>query len=398
MTPADPKMSHEPPAVARPLRRVVLVSNLVMHYRVSVYNYLHRRFAEHGWEWRVLTNEVESQNGVAPHFPLEVIPFDFRAYRRRLHELQPDAVILFLHLKDRLLWPLIHWLKLAGIPFANWTKTRNLDDPDNLLKNVLFDYVNGLSNSLILYSGDLRRYLSEAGKRKAFVANNTINHEAFPAVTESKEEIKRSLDIPFRKVVLFVGRMGEGGRKRVDALIEIFRDIGDRDAGLVIVGSGMKPEWAARMNPATTRYLGEIHDPENRGIARVFSMADLCVIPGHVGLGLNQAFFYGLPVVTMEGRQPPEIGYLHPGRNGYIVPTGALDALRQRILELLDDDARRVQFSTAAREDFLRDASIEGMFQGFAQCVEFISRKPATVAVKATSSAPAPPSLLPEPS
>lgn len=357
-----------------PVRRVLLISNTVMHYRVSVYNYLHRRFAEHGWEWYVLTDKIQPQNRLPPEFKIEVIPFKFSLYRRRIRELQPDAVILFLHLKDLVIWPLIHWLKWSGIPFASWTKTKNLDDPDNRLKNMAFYYVNSMSDGLILYAGDLSRFLSERQKKKAFTANNTINHDALPAVTESREEIKRSLGIPFRKVVLFVGRMDvDGGRKRVDHLIEIFRDVGDRDAGLVIVGSGMKPEWQARINPKTTMYLGEIHDPENRQIARIFSMADLSAIPGHVGLGLNQAFFYGLPVVTMDGKQPPEIGYLHPGRNGFIVPTGDIQQLRERIFELLDDDALRARFSQAAREDFLKEASIEGMFQGFRQCVEFIS-------------------------
>jgi glycosyltransferase involved in cell wall biosynthesis len=355
-------------------RRVLLVSNTVMHYRVSVYNYLHRRFAESGWEWSVLADRLQSQNRIQPEFSLEVLPFDFGTYRRRIREINPDAVILFLHLKNRIIWPLIHWLKWTGIPFASWTKTRNLDAPDNRLKALMFGYVHNLSDGLILYAGDLSRYLTPEQCRKAFVANNTINHEEFPVITESRDEIKCSLGIPFRKVVLFVGRMDvDGGRKRVDHLIDIFRNIKDRDIGLVIVGSGMKPEWRARMNPETTRYLGEVHDPENRQIARIFSMADICAIPGHVGLGLNQALYYGLPVVTMAGNQPPEICNLHDGRNGYMVPAGRIDHLQDRIFKLLNDDALRAQFSTAARQDFMAEASIEGMFKGFKECVDFMT-------------------------
>jgi glycosyltransferase involved in cell wall biosynthesis len=103
-------------------------------------------------------------------------------------------------------------------------------------------------------------------------------------------------------------------------------------------------------------------------------MADVGAIPGHVGLGLNQALFYGLPVVTMEGHQPPEICNLHSGRNGYIVPAGDVAGLRSRIFELLEDDALRARFSAAARAGFQREASIEGMFNGFARCVDAIAR------------------------
>jgi glycosyltransferase involved in cell wall biosynthesis len=357
-------------------RRVVLISNLVMHYRVGVYNYFHRRFAAEGWEWRVLTNELQAANRVPLQFPLEEIPFEFGRYRRRLAELRPDVVILFLHLKDRIVWPLLHWLKLEGIPVAVWTKTRNLDDPDNRLTNAAFWYVNTLADGLILYAGDLVRYLTPRQRRKVHVANNTINHEDFPVISESREEIKRRLGIPFRRYVLFVGRMNvDGGRKRVDHLIEMFREAEGLDAGLVIVGAGMKPAWAERINPRTTLYLGEVHDPENREIARIFTAADLCAIPGHVGLGLNQAFFYGLPVVTMEGGQPPEIGYLRDGHNGYLVPAGDAAALRARIFELLTDDARRADFARAAQETFHREASIGGMYEGFRACVEAIRRR-----------------------
>jgi glycosyltransferase involved in cell wall biosynthesis len=354
-------------------RRILLISNTVMHYRVAVYNYFYRRFSEEGWEWCVLTDKVQSENRIIPLFPMEEIPFQFLDYRRRILAMDPDVVILFLHLKDRILWPLVHWLKATKRPFACWTKTRNLDDPNNRLKNLMFDYVHGLSDALILYSGDLIRYLPERQKSKAFIANNTINHEEFPEIVESREEIKRSLGIPFSKVVLFVGRMDvDGGRKRVDHLIEIFREIGGRNAGLVIVGPGMKSSWRARMEPTTTIYLGEVHDPGNKLIARIFKMADLAAIPGHVGLGLNQALFYGLPVVTMDGNQPPEIAYLHPGVNGFIVPKGEVQQLRDKIFHLLDDDIARERFSIAARDGFLKEASIEGMFSGFLKCSEFL--------------------------
>jgi glycosyltransferase involved in cell wall biosynthesis len=355
-------------------RRVLLISNTVMHYRVSVYNYFHQRFKELGWEWRVLTNSVQAQSRIQPKFIMEELPFQFNLYRKRIRELDPDLVILFLHLKDRITFPIIHWLKWNDIPFVSWTKTRNLDDPDNRIRNLMFNYVHSLSDGLILYSHGLIDNLSLRQKAKAFIANNTINHTDFPIVTESRQGIKDSLGIPFKKVVLFSGRMNvDGGRKRVDYLIEIFRDLKRQDVGLVIVGDGMKPEWRARIDPRTTIHLGEVHDSKNLQIARIFSMADLCAIPGHVGLGLNQALFYGLPVVTMEGNQPPEIANLHSGRNGYIVPAGDIAMMKRRIFELLDDDVLRARFSTTAREDFLREASIEGMFQGFLKCVEFVS-------------------------
>jgi len=362
-----------PPATPR--KRVLLISNRVMHYRVSVYNYFWRRYRENGWDFVVMSNELQRQNQNPCKFEFVERDFDFAAYRAEIRRLRPDVVILFLHLKDRILWPLIHWLKLSGIPVALWTKTRNLDDPDNWMRNVLFDYLHLISDGLILYTASLIRFIPERQQRKVFIANNTINFEDFPKVTESKEEIKQALSLPFKKVVLFVGRIGEErNRKKVDHLIEIFRELDRSDVGLVIVGSGLSDEHRARMNPENTRYLGGVHDQENREISRIFKMADVCSIPGHVGLGLNQAFYWGLPMVTEEGNQPPEIEYLRDGENGFIVPEDDTEALRDRLLSLLDNEQELRRMSTNARRDIRANASIEGMFDGFFSCATELSR------------------------
>jgi glycosyltransferase involved in cell wall biosynthesis len=141
----------------------------------------------------------------------------------------------------------------------------------------------------------------------------------------------------------------------------------------VIVGSGLNEELRARMNPLNTRYLGEVHDTENRQISRIFKMADVCSIPGHVGLGLNQALFWGLPMVTEEGNQPPEIEYLRDGDNGFIVAEDDREALRDRLLFLLDNDQERRRMSLNAREGILANASIDRMFNGFLSCVSSLS-------------------------
>jgi len=363
-------------ATDNPRKKILLISNTVMHYRVSVYNYFWRRFREDGYEFEVVTNELQPKNKIQPLFRLDQIPFSFGAYRRVVQVRQPHAVIQFLHLKDKMIWPLVHWLKWKGIPVAFWTKTRNLDAPDTFRRRLPFDYMLWLHDGLILYSGDLIKNVPAGERQKAFNANNTINFEDFPEVHETKEEIKQDLKIPFKKVCLFAGRMDvDSGRKRVDHLIEVFREVNGRDAGLVIVGSGMKEEWRARMNPQTTLYLGEVHDPKNLQISRIFTMADVCAIPGHVGLGLNQAFYFGLPVVTEEGKHPPEIASLKPGRNGFIVPENDLTQLKEKLFMLLDNDGMRQEFSRNARADILQNASVDGMYRGFLDCVRYMNGK-----------------------
>ena len=53
-----------------------------------------------------------------------------------------------------------------------------------------------------------------------------------------------------------------------------------------------------------------------------------------------------------------------------MVPSNDLDALKERILYLLENDAERVKFSECARADILRHASVGNMFAGFKSCVD----------------------------
>ena len=381
MTAFHPKFADVDPG-ARPRRKVLLVSNQLMHYRVSVYNYFYRRFRESGFEFSVFADRLQKQNQTKPEFELREMPFDFLRYRKAIAELQPDGVILFLRMKEWITWPLMHWLKFRGIPFAFWTKGGNWDAKHSHLRYHMFNYAFGISDALILYSESCRELLKPRFRSKGFVANNTINFEDFPAVHESKEAIKKEFGIPFKKVVIFVGRMGaEQGRKRVDHLIDIFRGLQRSDIGLVLVGSGLSEELQGRMNRVNTRYLGEVHDAQNLAISKLCKMADVCAIPGHVGLGLNQAFYWGLPVVTEECDHPPEIGYLKSGRNGFIVRANDLAALEDRLLYLLDNDLVRAQFSGHAREDIFAQASIEGMFRGFSDCAKYLTQAQGTEGV-----------------
>ena len=358
------------------MKKILLISNRVMHYRVSIYNYFYRRFKECGYDFIVRSNELQKQNTHPLEFDFKEIEFKFNRYRKEIKNIGPDFVIFFLHLKEIIYWELVHWLKFKGIPVIYWNKAINYDDPDNKMRCRLFRYMHNVSDGIILYSGEEIKHIKDKNKHKVYIANNTINFEDFPEISESKEQIKEELGIPFKKIVLFVGRMGSGGgRKKVHHLINIFKEIDAHEIGLLLVGSGMDQSLLDGINKSNTIYLGEIHDPHHIQISKTFKMADVFSVPGHIGLGLNQALFWGLPAVTEAGDQPPEIQYLINGRNGFIVPNNDQDELRKKILYLLHNDSIRHEFSNNAKKDIMQYATVENMFVGFKNCVEYLAEK-----------------------
>lgn len=352
------------------MKKVLLISNRVMHYRVSIYNYFYRRFKEIGWELILRSNEMQKENPYPLEFNYEQVNFSFFRYKEEIEKINPDVVIVFLHLKDPMVWPLVHWVKLKRIPVVFWMKAMNYDNPNSLTSQLLYRYMHSLFDGLIIYSEHELKHISERNRYKVYAANNTINFEDYPIIMDSREDIKRELGIPFEKVVLSVGRMGaDGGRKKLDHLIALFNGDMPEGVGLVIVGSGVSSELLGKAHRKNIIYLGQVHDQKNIQISKIFKMADVFSIPGHVGLGLNQAFYWGLPVVTEDGSQPPEINYLINGRNGFIVSNNDLQGLKEKILYLLTDDLAREEFSKNAKEDILKHASIENMFNGFRKCV-----------------------------
>jgi glycosyltransferase involved in cell wall biosynthesis len=355
------------------LKKVLLISNKVFHYRVSNYNYFSKRFREEGFDFLVRANDLQQNNPYSVEFDFKAVPFGFFNYKREIEEIKPSVVILFLHLKDVFVWPLIYWLKLKGIPVVYWNKGVNLEVKAPRWRNQLFYHVHTMCDAIILYSKHNLNDIQPKNRSKVFIANNTINFEALPQVVASREEIKREFGIPFSKVVLFVGRMRDV--KKVEHLIEAFNRIDEPGVGCVIVGDSMHYDIPSMIKGANILYLGEVFDPKNEKMSRLFSASDIFCIPGDVGLGLNEAFHWGLPVVTEDGLQPPEIHYLTEGRNGFIVAENDVDGLRGKLLLLLRDDVLRTEFSRAAREDIARDASIENMFGGFIACARFLMAK-----------------------
>lgn len=348
------------------MKRILLISNRVMHYRVDVYNYFHEQFAKQGYQFIVRADELQKENPYITQFDFKAIPFTFALYKREIQAIQPDFVILFLHLKDPITFPLLYWLKWRRIPVIFWTKGANLDKPKDRISRLLYYHMHSLVDGIVLYSAKEMPFIKAKNRNKVTVANNTVNHRNYPQLHQSKEELKGELGIPFKKVALFTGRMDiGGGRKKVDHAIRIFNKINHPDYGLILVGSGLRPELREIINHKNTIYLGEVHDSDNLRISKIFKAADLFLMPGHVGLGINQAFFWGLPVLTEEGSHPPEIYYLVNGWNGYIVKENDIEALREKVVYLFENDQECQRLGDNAFKDIMLNASIENMFKGF---------------------------------
>lgn len=349
------------------MKKVLLISNKVLHYRIKVYNAFVERFQKMGYEFHVISNEYQKVD-----YPIKFIkhemPFSVRGYVNAIKEIRPDVCINFLHLKDKLIIPLTLYCRTIGVPMIYWNHGINLSTPDDKVKNGIFHFIHYISSAIILYSPEQLKYLTKRSQSKTFIAKNTLD---FSDVDRSKlrtpSEVKGAYGIKEKKILLYISRILP--YKGLDILLKLFRDT--PNIGLVIVGGGINKAQQKIVNETPNYYyLGEKY---GRDVDEVYQIGDVFSTPGHIGLALNQAMFWGLPVVVLNRKHAPEIVYLHDGVNGRIVDTE--EELKQVIISLCTDEKMHESYSKGARETYEKEMSIDAMFEGFKKAIEFVNSK-----------------------
>lgn len=153
--------------------------------------------------------------------------------------------------------------------------------------------------------------------------------------------------------------------KRISTLLDSLANA--EDVAVVAMGSGITPELQAKFDSAPNLYyLGQKYGEEG---SEIWAVGDVFSIPVSVGLGINEAIFWGMPTVTMNGFQPPEIYYLKEGKTGFI--TKDEKEYKEKLLELVSDDRKLCEMKEACLEEYRSEVSIDCMYKGFINAVNY---------------------------
>jgi len=148
--------------------------------------------------------------------------------------------------------------------------------------------------------------------------------------------------------LLFVGQLSQ--RKGLAYLLEAIAGLPQGLIETTLVGPLSAPAAALAPYAAHFRHLPAVPYQE---IHEVFAQADLFAYPSlHEGsaLAIYEALASGLPVVTT----PNAGSVVEDGRQGFLVPPGVVQPLRERLQELAEDAALRQRLSLSARERALQ--------------------------------------------
>jgi glycosyltransferase involved in cell wall biosynthesis len=313
----------------------------------------------HNYELCVVSGGIEEGNTRHIEFNYKEIELKTCNIVKIIKQVNPDAIIFFVNLKNLYLFPVLFYSKLKKIKAIYWGHGRDLENKYNILKNIIYNFEHFLFDAILLYAECLKKYVKPYFHYKTFIANNTLNTIRYDDISPSKSCILSRFNIKTSRNIICMGRMQK--RKRIDDLIRAFAHLNMKDVGLILAG------------PDTDGILSNIH-AENiyktgaiygEDAIRLLLACDIYCMPGHVGLSIVDAFYCGLPFITEEVEHAPEICYLKDGINGFIVPKGDIEALTDKIRILLIDDEMRLKFSNAAKKEFNENIHISKMSQGF---------------------------------
>lgn len=349
------------------MERILLISNDVLHYREKVYNYFYDKFQEQGYDFQVLSNRFQNVNYDLKFTHYEV-PFSIKGYLDMIKHIAPQYVILFLHLKDKVMIPVIEYCKTHKIPVIYWNHGINIETPNDKLKNAIFHFIHNQCDALITYTPDMKQYFTEKNQKKLFIAYNTLNFADIDKdKVPDKETTKQKYGIKEKRVILYISRMMP--YKRVDLLMDLFADLDD--IAVVMVGPGFSKEQKNKVDShKNLYYLGEKYGSD---VNEIYKMGDVFSTPGHIGLAMNEALFWGLPVVLLQGTHAPEIYYMKNGVTGYLAENE--EDFKSYTIDLLRDDVKLRKMSEACSDVYNREVSIDRMFQGFEDAITYCKKR-----------------------
>ena len=242
-------------------------------------------------------------------------------------------------------WAGLIFCKLLGKPAYLWTI--GMHRPEGGLKLAIRRFFFGLAEHIFVYGDYARGLMRGAGvpDDKMTVIANSLDFDNQRHLYETIA----STSLPQkdgRFNLISIGRLT--ARRRLNLLIEALAMLVSegRDIHLRLVGDGPEMaslrELSSRLS-VTDRisFLGAIYDEQV--VARHAYSADLCVVPGVIGLGAVHAHGYGLPVITCGDLaiQAPEAEIIVPGETGAFCLWDDLDALTQVLREWIDAKPER---------------------------------------------------------
>ncbi len=347
------------------MKKVLLLFPTMLFYKIPIFNKLEKYLNEKGFELIVWATSYEDKNNEISFQHISNIEYSFDNYKKIIRDKKIDFIIDILFKSDPGLpfyIKVLLYAKLKSIPIIFYGHGVNLSSGKKT-SAFLYNLFYYLFDGIILYTPNEISKIWRKFQYKITIANNTLDLEGRRELIHvNKEQIKKAYSIKEEKVILTTGRLQK--RKKLEilfnAFVKYFRN--SKKVAWVIVGPELSDELKSMIEAHDNiYYLGPVYNKKK--ISEIFFMSDVYSIPGWMGLGVIEAMYWGLPILTMDVKHAPEIYYLKDGKTGYL--SSDIESFEEKLKQLISDNNKLQEFSRNTIEVYKNEATLNHMFSGF---------------------------------
>ena len=347
------------------LAKIVFLFDRVMHYHRALFERLDKELQYHGHEMILMSGkEKASTTGrVALRKRIARNQVEFSLYERSIgsftlryqggvvdtiNALRPAVVVTTCHSGTFSEWLIARSKKKLGFKLVAWQCGYEFN-PGRLKQWVLGKFVPQFDHHLA-YHTNAKHYALAHGARldQITVMHNTINEAAIACIPKDEAQdivAQRWPAVADKKIVLYVGAILE--EKRLEVILEALSLLNRPDTIFLMVGDGphlatLKELYGARSDFVST---GQIVD----GVGPYFDAAQVYLLPGTGGLGINEAMAHGLPIISGFADGSAD-DLVVDGENGYRLRDGTKEEMADRIARVLDHPDMARQMGETSRK------------------------------------------------
>lgn len=334
-------------------KRILFIFDRVLHYHQDLFRHLEKRLKAHDVELHLLAGtQVKNEKGrvaVAEktikyehNYELRDVKFagfTFRLpapYLQKVADLKPDVVVCPAHPGDLGHWKLARGKKKYGYRLVAWQCGYEYNP--GFLKKILVGRFVPQFDYQLAYHSNAKKYALRHGARadQIKVIHNTINSsktELLGKKDARSKILEKHPEIGNRRILLYVGAILK--EKKIEQIARALDLMKREDLILLVVGDGpYLSELKTNLgNRDDIIFTGQIVDV----VGAYFDAAEVYILPGTGGLGINEAMAHGLPVVSGYADGSAD-DLVVDGETGLRLRTGENSELAEAIAKIIDDD------------------------------------------------------------
>ena len=347
------------------MKHVLFVFDRVAHYHRELFKQLGELLPQHGIELYLLSGETNASTTGRVGLKTKVVQneskYRFYEYKvrsftlrrttgvvERVIELRPDVVVCMGHVGNITHWKLTRLKSKLGFKLVAWQCGYEYN-PGAAKLSLLRRFVPKFDHHLA-YHSNAKAYALQHGSRPEQITlmHNTINEERIVCIpkVQALEQVRAAHpEIGRRKILLFVGAVL--AEKRVEVIADALDLMQRKDVVLVVVGDGehlpaLKAYCEGRDDVVFTGSIVE-------GVGPYFDAAEVYLLPGTGGLGINEAMAHGLPIVSGFADGSAD-DLVVDGENGYRLRESTPQELADRIALVINNPEKAERMGRISRE------------------------------------------------